>query len=108
MPDLFDQTTLYAMPAPCKKCGCTNGRIETRSGQDCVLCQICGAFQYNAPKTETGRAREPSARRTTPAGQRFAPGFSCGQTGHASYVTPPACLSMSGTSLAWRLDTGPA
>ncbi len=56
MPDLFDQTTPYAMRAPCKKCGCTNGRIETRSGQDCVLCQICGAFQYNAPKTETGRA----------------------------------------------------
>jgi hypothetical protein len=36
-------------------CGSITGRIETRGGQDCVFCIRCGRFQYNAPKTETGR-----------------------------------------------------
>ncbi len=44
--------------APCKRCGSTTGNIQTKppvpGGQDCVYCD-CGAFQYNAPKTETGR-----------------------------------------------------
>jgi 5-methylcytosine-specific restriction endonuclease McrA len=39
----------------CKRCKSTTGRIETKSGQDCVYCTECGAFQYNAPRTETGR-----------------------------------------------------
>ena len=42
------------MRKPCIQCGSTNGRIETKSSQDCVYCE-CGRFQYNAPKTETGR-----------------------------------------------------
>jgi 5-methylcytosine-specific restriction endonuclease McrA len=46
----------FKMRGECKRCGCTEGRIESRSGQDCVYCLGCGAFQYNAPKTETGRA----------------------------------------------------
>jgi len=46
----------YKMREPCKKCGCPNGKIETRSGQDCVMCLVCGKHAYNAPKTETGRA----------------------------------------------------
>lgn len=45
------------MRAPCKyACGSQQGRIETRGGQDCVYCCGCGRHQYNAPKTETGRA----------------------------------------------------
>lgn len=40
---------------PCRSCGSSHGRIETRSGQDCMFCSDCGNFQYNAPKTETGR-----------------------------------------------------
>lgn len=44
------------MRNPCPRCDHRTGRIETRNGQDCVFCQQCGAFQYNAPKTETGRA----------------------------------------------------
>lgn len=39
----------------CKRCKTTTGRIETKSGQDCVFCTQCGAFQYNAPRVETGR-----------------------------------------------------
>jgi len=37
-------------------CGGENGRIQTRSGQDCVFCEACSKWQYNAPKVETGRA----------------------------------------------------
>ena len=40
----------------CQKCGCGFGRMETKSGQDCIYCRDCGTFQYNAPKAETGRA----------------------------------------------------
>jgi hypothetical protein len=46
----------FQMRAACRKCGHGYGSIETRNGQDCVWCGNCGAFQYNAPKTETGRA----------------------------------------------------
>lgn len=45
----------YQMRAPCR-CGSTTGRIETKSGQDCVYCLGCGKHQYNAPRVETGRA----------------------------------------------------
>ena len=58
--DLFGdhgpQEDIYPMRAPCRYCGCQNGRIETRGGQDCIFCQSCGKMAYNAPKTETGRA----------------------------------------------------
>ena len=37
------------------RCGSQTGTIETKSGQDCVYCDECGTWQYNAPKTETGR-----------------------------------------------------
>lgn len=43
------------MRSGCSACGSQSGRIESRGGQDCVYCD-CGKFQYNAPKTETGRA----------------------------------------------------
>ena len=46
----------YTMRKPCVACGSEDGRIEQRNGQDCVYCLTCGRFQYNAPKTETGRA----------------------------------------------------
>lgn len=39
---------------PCA-CGAVKGRIATKNGQDCVYCATCGKYQYNAPKTETGR-----------------------------------------------------
>lgn len=46
----------HQMRAPCKFCGFAEGRIETKNGQDCVYCASCGRHNYNAPKTETGRA----------------------------------------------------
>ena len=48
-------TVTHLMRKPCQ-CGHPEGRIETRNGQDCVFCAGCDRFQYNAPKTETGRA----------------------------------------------------
>lgn len=39
----------------CSRCQGTEGRIEQRGGQDCVYCIGCDAWQYNAPRTETGR-----------------------------------------------------
>jgi hypothetical protein len=46
----------HSMRTVCSDCGCSTGRIEERGGQDCVFCTECGKWQYNAPKTETGRA----------------------------------------------------
>ena len=45
---------MYEMRKPCGKCGSTSGRIEPKGAQDCVYCD-CGAFQYNAPREETGK-----------------------------------------------------
>jgi hypothetical protein len=36
--------------------------VTEKNGQDCVYC-ICGRFQYNAPKTETGRLQRTLASR---------------------------------------------
>lgn len=47
---------MTTMRLACRWCAGTEGRIETRNGQDCVFCAACDKFQYNAPKTETGRA----------------------------------------------------
>lgn len=47
----FDE---YPLRAPCKECGIETGYIVTRNGQDVVRCDQ-GHYQYNAPKTETGR-----------------------------------------------------
>jgi hypothetical protein len=46
--------TSYVMRAACRFCGSTQGRIQTKNGQDCVYCR-CDTFQYNAPGLETGR-----------------------------------------------------
>lgn len=45
----------HALRKPCR-CGGTTGQITTKNNQDVVRCADCGAYQYNAPKTETGRA----------------------------------------------------
>jgi 5-methylcytosine-specific restriction endonuclease McrA len=47
---------MITMRKPCL-CGCEVGTISTKNGQDCVYCQCCKKWQYNAPKTETGRAQ---------------------------------------------------
>lgn len=45
----------FVMRAPCR-CGLELGTIVEVNGQDTVRCLGCNAFQYNAPRTETGRA----------------------------------------------------
>lgn len=57
-------TASLDMRRPCL-CGGSLGRIEERNGQDCVYCLDCGAYQYNAPRTETGR--EQRSLRSRPA-----------------------------------------
>ena len=53
----------YGMRAACKKCGGRLGHIEVRSGQACVIC-ACGAWQYNAPRVETGEHQRSVSTRT--------------------------------------------
>jgi hypothetical protein len=43
------------MRGPCS-CGTHRGFIKPAGGQDCVYCYVCGKWQYNAPRVETGRA----------------------------------------------------
>ena len=43
------------MREPCT-CGCSTGEIEVKSGQDVVRCSDCGAWCYNRPKAESGKA----------------------------------------------------
>lgn len=44
-----------SMRTPCSRCGCTEGLITTKSGQDTVRCSGCRRYCYNAPRSETGR-----------------------------------------------------
>lgn len=47
------------------ECGGTTGHIITKAGQDCVYCDQCNRWHFNAPKTETGRAVRTLATRPT-------------------------------------------
>jgi len=40
---------------PCNNCGCLMGSFVATNGQCVVRCNICERYQYNAPKSETGR-----------------------------------------------------
>lgn len=45
------------MRAPCKYgCPSSDGYVVSTNGQDVVRCLVCDRGQYNAPRTETGRA----------------------------------------------------
>jgi 5-methylcytosine-specific restriction endonuclease McrA len=52
-----DPAGRMAMRAPCARCGCLDGAIATKNGQDTVRCADCNRYCYNAPRTETGRPR---------------------------------------------------
>ncbi len=52
---MFPEPRMLPLRTPCP-CGWDVGRIENRGGQDCLYCDQCGKWQYNAPRTETGRA----------------------------------------------------
>lgn len=45
----------FSLRAPCAKCACTAGTIQAKGQQDTVWCDNCGAWQYNAPRSETGK-----------------------------------------------------
>ncbi len=44
-----------SMRVPCSRCGCTDGLMTTKNGQDTVRCSGCRRYCYNAPRSETGR-----------------------------------------------------
>lgn len=44
----------FTMRKPCV-CGCDVGRIVEKGAQDCVYCSQCGRWNYNAPRSETGK-----------------------------------------------------
>lgn len=52
----YEAVVPHPLRQPCKFCAGTIGRVVERSGQDCVYCDGCDRWQYNAPRTETGRA----------------------------------------------------
>ena len=61
---------VHSMRAPCRDCGSADGNIRPTGGQDCVYC-VCGRFQYNAPRVETGRkVRSVSSREGLTPGRR--------------------------------------
>lgn len=45
----------FIMRSVCE-CGSVEGTITETGAQDVVRCTICNRFQYNAPRTETGKA----------------------------------------------------
>ena len=45
----------YVMRKPCKNCGHQYGYIIEKGAQDCVYCDECKVWQYNAPRVETGK-----------------------------------------------------
>jgi 5-methylcytosine-specific restriction endonuclease McrA len=47
--------TPHSLRKPCV-CGGTEGYLIEKGAQDCVYCGECDAWQYNAPRTETGKA----------------------------------------------------
>jgi len=46
------------MRKQCRDCGCRDGLIVAKGHQDTVYCADCGLYNYNAPRTETGRPRQ--------------------------------------------------
>jgi hypothetical protein len=53
----FADQRAHPMREPCPACGCPDGTITTRNGQDTVRCAQCQRYCYNAPRSETGRER---------------------------------------------------
>jgi len=43
------------MRSDCTTCSTSTGYVATKNGQDCVYCCGCGGWQYNRPRTESGR-----------------------------------------------------
>ncbi len=72
----------FKLRKPCL-CGCPDGQITTRNGQDVARCQKCDLFQYNAPKLETGRAQRSLATR---------PGITPSQRARIFAVHDNACI----------------
>lgn len=47
-------TTAITLRAPCE-CGTLLGYVIVKNGQDCAYCSRCDTWQYNRPRSESGR-----------------------------------------------------
>ena len=61
---------LVPLREPCNECGCIEGTITTKGGQDVLYCANCRRYQYCAPRTETGRATRTLRRTAIPPSKR--------------------------------------
>lgn len=52
----------YTLREPCR-CGGTTGTVTVKGGQDLLHCTDCGRWQYNQPRTESGRKERTLATR---------------------------------------------
>jgi 5-methylcytosine-specific restriction endonuclease McrA len=55
---LFNEANIpqaIPMRAPCAACGCNEGYVTERNGQDVVRCSRCHGWAYNQPKSESGK-----------------------------------------------------
>ena len=83
------QTILLRNPCPC---GCIEGLIFTKNGQDTVRCAQCDRYAgYNAPRTETGAPAGRYARARTSALANVRESF-CGT------AAPACCATVGKTS----------
>lgn len=54
---IHNPNAAYTMRSSCRfGCPTVIGYISEANGQDVVRCSVCDRAQYNAPRTETGRA----------------------------------------------------
>jgi len=53
----MQQEQEHPLRTPCNVCNGTVGYIVETGHQDVVRCTHCDAFQYNAPRTETGKKK---------------------------------------------------
>lgn len=79
----------FPLRAVCPQCGGGDGRIETKSGQDCVYCLDCGRWQYNAPRIETGREQRTLSSR---------PGITTSQRARIFDVHDQRCITCGRTA----------
>lgn len=61
---------LVPLREPCHNCGCVEGTITIKGGQDVLRCANCDTYQYCAPRTETGRQVRTLRRTSIPPSKR--------------------------------------
>jgi hypothetical protein len=58
------------MRDPCPGCGCIEGTVTYKNGQDVVRCAACNIWTYNQPRNESGREIRTLRRTAMPPSKR--------------------------------------